>query len=119
MSECPPIQSFLNAALNIAVSKFPKNGGNLQPFIDTAKVLLEAGADVHFAQQWGGWNGVSYMPLMTSLTKNVVKIEDKESKMSILKVRAVRAHPVAKRAQPELTLNPPNDCSSSLTSGRI
>ena len=54
----PPIQSFLDTALNIAVSKIPKSGGNLQPFIDTAKVLLEAGADVHFSKQWGDWNHV-------------------------------------------------------------
>jgi hypothetical protein len=73
-----------------AVSAFyelepPQKEASQQRYVETAAVLLEAGADAAFSAQRGNWNRASSYPLMDRATKTIGQLSDAELKKRLLK----------------------------------
>ncbi|GMH54516.1 hypothetical protein TrRE_jg13054 [Triparma retinervis] len=69
-------------ALSEAIKKFDPS--EPIPFIDTARVLLNNGADVHFSSKSGNWNRLSSDPLMCDLTEKVAEMQTLGNQITLL-----------------------------------
>ena len=73
------------------------DAGDLTAFIDTAKILLDAGADVHFKINSGNWNRSTSSPLVNELVKQVLQIPRREVQISIMKMFVERGAELIQR----------------------